>query len=37
MLFNGYKLGLEVLLINGVLTFLGLALISKRGERVEAL
>ena len=35
--FNGYRLGLEVLLINGVITFLGLALISKRGERVESL
>jgi Na+/proline symporter len=37
VLFHGYKLGLEVLLINGVLTFVGLALISKRGETVSAL
>lgn len=37
VIFGGYKLGLEVLLINGMLTFLGLAIISKPGERVEAL
>lgn len=37
MMFDGYKLGLEVLLINGILTFIGLALISKKGVRVEAL
>lgn len=37
ILFNGYKLGLELLLLNGMITFLGLALISKRGERVSAL
>lgn len=36
-LFNGYQIGLEVLLINGVITFLGLALIHKPGERVTAL
>jgi Na+/proline symporter len=36
-LFNGYQIGLEVLLINGVVTFLGLALIHKPGERVTAL
>ena len=36
-LFAGYQLGLEVLLINGVLTFIGLALIHKPGERVSAL
>jgi Na+/proline symporter len=36
-LFNGYRLGLEVLLINGILTFIGLALISKKGVRVERL
>jgi Na+/proline symporter len=36
-LFGGYKLGLEVLLLNGVLTFLGLALIHKRGERATDL
>ncbi|HEX8041537.1 MAG TPA: sodium:solute symporter, partial [Chryseosolibacter sp.] len=37
VVFNGYKLGLEILLINGIITFLGFALISKRGERVAAL
>jgi Na+/proline symporter len=36
-LFGGYKMGLEALLINGILTFLGLALIHKRGERVMTL
>ncbi len=36
-LFNGYKLGLEILLINGIFTFIGLALISKKGERVQVL
>ncbi len=36
-LFNGYRLGLEVLLINGIFTFVGLALISKKGVRVESL
>ncbi|MEO5599317.1 MAG: sodium:solute symporter [Cyclobacteriaceae bacterium] len=35
--FGGYKIGLEVLLLNGMTTFLGLTLISKKGERVEAL
>jgi Na+/proline symporter len=37
IIFNGYKLGLEILLINGLITFAGLAIISKRGERVEVL
>ena len=37
ILFDGYRLGLELLLLNGMITFLGLALISKRGERVTAL
>jgi len=37
MIFNGYRLGLELLLLNGVITFIGLALISKRGERVASL
>jgi hypothetical protein len=37
VVFDGYRLGLEVLLINGVITFLGLAIISKRGEKVAAL
>ena len=30
-LFNGYKIGNELILINGVFTFLGLWLISKKG------
>jgi len=29
--FNGYQIGFEMLLINGLLTFLGLLLISKKG------
>jgi hypothetical protein len=29
-IFNGYKIGNELILINGILTFLGLWLISKR-------
>ena len=29
--FNGYQIGVEMLLINGVLTFLGLLLISRKG------
>lgn len=29
--FNGYQIGFEMLLINGVLTFIGLMFISKRG------
>ena len=37
ILLNGYRLGLEILLINGAITFLGLALISKKGERVTSL
>lgn len=36
-LFGGYQIGLEVLLLNGLFTFAGLALIHKRGERVTAL
>ena len=36
-LFGGYQIGLEVLLLNGMFTFLGMALIHKRGERVTAL
>jgi Na+/proline symporter len=31
-LFNGYKFGFELLMVNGLLTFLGLLLISRRGE-----
>jgi Na+/proline symporter len=30
-LFGGYKIGLEILIINGLITFLGLWLISKQG------
>ena len=30
--FNGYQIGFEMLLINGILTFLGLLLISKKAE-----
>jgi Na+/proline symporter len=37
VIFDGYRLGLELLLLNGTLTFIGLGLISKRGERVAAL
>lgn len=33
--FNGYKFSIEILIINGMITFLGLLAISKRGERVE--
>ena len=36
ILFDGYRLGLEVLLINGIVTFLGLALISQKGVRVDS-
>jgi SSS family transporter len=31
-IFSGYKIGIEVLIINGLLTFVGLLLISKKGE-----
>jgi len=30
--FNGYQIGFEMLLINGMLTFLGLFLISKKAD-----
>jgi len=30
-IFNGYKIGNELILINGIITFLGLLLISKKG------
>jgi Na+/proline symporter len=36
-LFNGYKFSLEILIVNGLITFLGLLLITKKGERSEAL
>ena len=31
-IFNGYKIGNELILINGIFTFLGLLLISKKGD-----
>lgn len=33
-LFNGYEFGFELLMVNGAITFLGLLLLSRRGERV---
>jgi len=33
-LFGGYKFGFELLIVNGAITFIGLLLLSKRGERV---
>ena len=35
MLFNGFEFGFELLIVNGALTFLGLLLLRKKGERVE--
>jgi Na+/proline symporter len=35
--FDGYKFGLEILILNGMITFLGLLLVSRRGERVQAI
>ena len=32
-LFNGYKFGFEILIVNGLLTFLGLLMISKKTEK----
>jgi len=37
MLFNGYKIGFELILINGFFTFLGLWFISKKAETVSEL
>ena len=34
-LFHGYHIGLELLLINGLLTFLGLLMISKKGPAIN--
>jgi Na+/proline symporter len=34
--FNGYQIGIELLLINGLFTFAGLLAISKKGENVSA-
>jgi hypothetical protein len=31
-IFGGYKIGNELILINGIFTFLGLLLISKKGD-----
>jgi Na+/proline symporter len=36
-LLNGYKFSLEILILNGLITFIGLTLVSRRGERVEAI
>ena len=33
--FNGYKIGIEILVLNGLITFLGLFLISTRSERTS--
>jgi Na+/proline symporter len=33
--FNGYRFSYEILIVNGLITFIGLLLVSKRGERVE--
>jgi hypothetical protein len=33
--FNGYQVGIELLLINGLLTFLGLLSISTRRNKME--
>jgi hypothetical protein len=35
-LFNGYKFGFELLLLNGFLTFMGLLLFSKKNKDVVA-
>jgi len=34
-LFNGYKFGIEILILNGLLTFLGLLLIGKKADKVS--
>jgi hypothetical protein len=34
-IFNGYKIGYELILINGIITFLGLLVISYKGDNVE--
>lgn len=36
-LFNGYKFGFELLIVNGAITFLGLLLLRVKGSRVEKL
>lgn len=35
--FNGYRFGIEILILNGMITFVGLLLVSRRGERVQAI
>ncbi len=35
--FNGYKFGFELLILNGLITFIGLLLLSKRNSKVEKL
>jgi Na+/proline symporter len=35
--FNGYQFGFEILMLNGLITFMGLLLVSKKGERVASL
>jgi Na+/proline symporter len=35
ILFNGYKFGFELLMVNGAVTFIGLLILSKRGVRVK--
>jgi Na+/proline symporter len=35
--FNGYKFSFELLILNGLITFIGLFLISKRGETVSVI
>lgn len=34
-IFNGFKIGIEILILNGIVTFLGLWCISKKGEGQE--
>jgi Na+/proline symporter len=34
-IFNGYKIGLELILINGIITFLGLLAISFKGDKIN--
>ncbi len=35
--FGGYRFSIEILILNGLITFIGLLAVSKKGERVEAL
>jgi hypothetical protein len=36
-IFNGYKIGNELILINGIFTFFGLFFISKRDDKTNAM